>query len=607
MTRNGLLSASTFKEVRAIAPSWLLSLVALAVVTVIPSFPLRGAAMLVYAFGSIGIGVWSMGHEFSGRTLTLLLSQPRRRAQQFLLKSIVLTLALLTLAIATRIAVSVSSSARLLPLFGIDEQELPALIALPLLCGLFIAPCLTMLCRSPLAGMVFTVAIPVVVMFVGEWSGSLAIVRWGMGGVSALAGVLSWLLFVRLEAVDGHGAAIARLSVRSASSALEARAATAGRRPLWWLAKKELRLQQLSFAVAGLSVVLWLVVVTVKWRSAGTVGALLDALTVITAGSIALLAGSLASAEERQLGTHEWHALLPLSASTQWAVKAGVAMIVALTVGLGLPALLSSLARSAQFSTAPPSLTFAIVIVLVTVISLYVSSLCTSGLRALMWSLPAAFAGFAIVNSLLSRRGFFGLFIYRVFAVGYADVFRQLGARIGAMVVALDLIPIALYVGVLGLLLRFASANHRSSDRGSRRMWNQGLRLGAFVALVMCLGFGVSRAFSAEMERHRARTYGTLTGVAVDDTNTPVTTYTLVVIPNVDAGSVPRWSRVQPVHDGMFTSKMLPVGRYSVVAVRKLKGSVRDPKTLGRLLVRAVPVSIAGGESKTLTLKISTD
>ena len=63
--------------------------------------------------------------------------------------------------------------------------------------------------------------------------------------------------------------------------------------------------------------------------------------------AISLLAGSLASAEERQLGTLEWHALLPMSARTQWTVKAGMAVGVAVVLGLGLPALLSSLTRSA--------------------------------------------------------------------------------------------------------------------------------------------------------------------------------------------------------------------------------------------------------------------
>ena len=38
---------------------------------------------------------------------------------------------------------------------------------------------------------------------------------------------------------------------------------------------------------------------------------------------LALLIGSLASAEERQLGTLEWQGLLPMASWKQWAAKVG--------------------------------------------------------------------------------------------------------------------------------------------------------------------------------------------------------------------------------------------------------------------------------------------
>ena len=53
-----------------------------------------------------------------------------------------------------------------------------------------------------------------------------------------------------------------------------------------------------------------------------------------------ILIGSLASAEERQLGTLEWQTLLPSPAWQQWAVKVGVTFGLALLLGVGLPALL---------------------------------------------------------------------------------------------------------------------------------------------------------------------------------------------------------------------------------------------------------------------------
>ena len=61
-----------------------------------------------------------------------------------------------------------------------------------------------------------------------------------------------------------------------------------------------------------------------------------------------LLAGSLASAEERQLGTLEWHALLPMSARTQWMVKVGVTVGVACALGMALPTALASMMGSRE-------------------------------------------------------------------------------------------------------------------------------------------------------------------------------------------------------------------------------------------------------------------
>ena len=91
-----------------------------------------------------------MGHEYSGGTLSLLLSQPRRREHIYLLKLGVLVLLLLSLALCAH---GPSASA---PHLG-SRARAGLVVVLPLLCGLFIAPWLTMLCRNPLAGMVFTV------------------------------------------------------------------------------------------------------------------------------------------------------------------------------------------------------------------------------------------------------------------------------------------------------------------------------------------------------------------------------------------------------------------------------------------------------------------
>jgi hypothetical protein len=81
-----------------------------------------------------------------------------------------------------------------------------------------------------------------------------------------------------------------------------------------------------------------------------------------------------------------------MAAWKQWAVKAGVAAGVAVVLSLALPTLLFYTSSSPEIHGAlSTSFTLAeigCVVVLATVVSLYVSSLCTSGLRALIVSLP---------------------------------------------------------------------------------------------------------------------------------------------------------------------------------------------------------------------------
>ena len=70
----------------------------------------------------------------------------------------------------------------------------------------------------------------------------------------------------------------------------------------------------------------------------------------------------------------------------QWIVKAGTAIGLAMLLAVALPALLLSVSGGAIRINA----WYACVILLLTAVSLYVSSLSTSGLRALLVSLPVS-------------------------------------------------------------------------------------------------------------------------------------------------------------------------------------------------------------------------
>src|SRR5437764_5906865 len=104
--------------------------------------------------------------------------------------------------------------------------------------------------------------------------------------------------------------------------------------------------------------------------------------------------GSLASAQERQFGMLQSQAMLPVPRAQQWAVKAGVVLVLALVLGVVLP----------WFVFAPPQLSrasfwpLAASIVLLTTWSLYISSWCGSGIIALALLLPASAAAMALAR-----------------------------------------------------------------------------------------------------------------------------------------------------------------------------------------------------------------
>jgi hypothetical protein len=104
--------------------------------------------------------------------------------------------------------------------------------------------------------------------------------------------------------------------------------------------------------------------------------------TILYSGVLALLIGSIASAEERQLGTLEWHQLLPMASWKQWMLKAGTAIGLSLVLGIALPAVILLTTNGAIRLGG----WYVAVVVLFTAFGLYVSSLSSSSLRALLVS-----------------------------------------------------------------------------------------------------------------------------------------------------------------------------------------------------------------------------
>jgi hypothetical protein len=435
--RAGRIRPLVAKELRALLPIWIAS--AVAMVAAVMSGPRNHElGLLAYGFGSVTLGAQSIGHEYTCRTLTLLLAQPLSRRRLLLLKLAVLTVMLLTLA----------AFARLMLLWPGDE----AWVFLSMLNGLFLAPLLTMACRAPVAGVVFTGAAPFWILAIGSyvsggvlWSSALTLF--------AASAVAAWRLFMRLEASDGRDADLRapQLFQRAPASDRVSTASASRRHPVWLLVKKELHLQQMTFAAAVVCTGIWIGIGAATWIIPGLHAFPVRAVGILYGALLALLIGSLASAGEREIGTLEWQVLLPMAAWKQWAVKVGTVLALAGVLSFAIPLVLASGLVSVH------ALHAGVVVFLVSG-SLYVSSLCRSGLRALIISGPVMLALSTLAQHFYTAfdRTPFGGPSNAWFAVPFA--------------------------GAVPLLLWFGLQNHRSTEQSAGQVSRQ------IVWMAACLG-----------------------------------------------------------------------------------------------------------------------
>jgi hypothetical protein len=489
MSVAAVLPPSLSKEVRALALPWLACTACMLAITMSDSRRHFGPlAVIAYLVGTVALGALSIGHEYTGRTLSLLLTLPVRRERLFATKSGVLTAMLLTLWLVADMFVFRSMPA------PAAEKQMVQLI--PVMCGLFLAPWLTMACRSSIAGTVFALSIPGVLIVIGELLGvatygygadadafRMTFVWLGTLGVCATGAVMGWWMFTRLEAIEGPGQDVRLPRWLKAGSAAGAAAPQLTRRnPVWLLVMKELRLQQLPLVLTALYVLEWIAVVSLASVSDLRYGYLFFGLTMLHIGLLPILIGSFASAGERQIDTLQSQLLLPMAASKQWAIKVGVVFASAIVLGIGLPALLVSAARSAGVNSIPLTEWVISGVMLLATGSLYISSLCRSGLWALVMSMPTA------VGSQL----FLQLSFEWLANPTYAAV-RQLSGQAMPRFRPFYYVPpralgLLLVGGVIAIALRFAFINHRSADRPAKRVWSQVILMAMFVAAGIIAG-----------------------------------------------------------------------------------------------------------------------
>jgi hypothetical protein len=375
------------KEFRALLPVWVACGLALVLPqTAGPSW--RPLALPAFLLGAAVIGSWPFGHEYSFRTLDALLAQPVSRTRIWLAKTMV---AAVMLAPFTIIAFLVTSPMT----HGAPMSR--AFYVLPYLGALFLAPWLTLSTGSALAGAVTPLAIAGILMVTGQQiygigraqSESLA---WFMtvcfGGLSTIAAPFGWWSFTRLESTGDR-----QLQLDFPSRPVQ-RAATLPGNQTWALVKKELRLQQLPFALApGYAMLFGSIVLT---HSGPGISDAAEVLMVIYVALLSMLIGALASAEERHLGTHDAQLLLPVGAARQWTIKVISTIGIAVLLAIVVPAALTVFAPGSGVTAfGRHGLVQPMMLALVcglTSLSLYVSTLVSNGLRALMLAVPVLLA-----------------------------------------------------------------------------------------------------------------------------------------------------------------------------------------------------------------------
>jgi hypothetical protein len=472
-------SVAIAKEARALWLAWAACLVLMFAAAAFGDSALEPFVLLktsfwdlgvaAYFFGTVALGAFSMGLEYSHRTLPMFLTQPVGRLRLLLAKALVLAGMLLVVRAVAELLVFSPTGPRLG--FVRDELEwlgLEAAMWLPIALAFFVAPWWTMLTRNPIAGTVFTTAVPGLLLLSGElvgwlqgaseaeverlqhsglWTGTLA--------VCALGAVLGPVTFLRLEVIEGHREVRLPPWLRRRTASMDV---PTTRHPIWHMVKKELHLQQMTFGVVAFTVAMGTALFSWHSAEAEKVNDVFNAAMVFYTLGTCLLIGSLASAGERQLGTLEWHVMLPVATSKQWLVKVAVVLAVALVTQLGVPAVIdrmSSFDITMGMHFARPEAVVGIIVL--TAGSLYVSSLFNTSMQAWLVSL-------ALIPAL-------ALFIQTVLVpIAMAPADRPLPPFAIALV---------LVAAVLAVVLQFALQNHRSAERGAARVAKQVAWIGA--------------------------------------------------------------------------------------------------------------------------------
>ena len=395
------MKARLIKETRDLLPAFASMLTLIVALCFI--WPTPDVCLIVLAVACVVMAGSSFGNELQHRTLSLLLSHPIARSVLWREKMLVLGAAILASLVALHICLVVWLPPG--PAF-----EMLALLFIPL-CAFCGGPYWTLLLRHEIWGMVFAAAAPLTLLMVNMF----VIEQLPHDGVPPYSStnIVVLLIYCALVYLRGH-ARFKRLQVVegpardvSLPEGLEVRLT----RPLTMLSsrfhgsfasllKKEFRLQQISFLLAGLFFLIALAGSCLLNHHQDPGSLIVGCDFVIYVLVLPLVAGAVSVAEEKGWDLAEWHLTLPPSALKQWSAKILAAISTSLVLGLALPAILllvgdALFAKGDALSSLPPAsqiLCWVLGQLLLTSVAIYAASFCNSTLRAIL----AAFAIIAV-------------------------------------------------------------------------------------------------------------------------------------------------------------------------------------------------------------------
>lgn len=459
-------------EIRAVFPAFFLALV-------FQCFGFLHEAFALFAFSVACAGLPSLacGHDFMHRTLALTLSMPIERGALWRLRLKIAFFCLLPLAALTMLELGWNRTI----FTGTGVHWMAPLLVVEIGMGLCLAPWITLRMRSPLAGTVFTLATPFCFYYFskiaaylrfGSYYGEMPesipyqsavsfaffilVCAWG-----AFAGYRG---FLRLEAIEPRrfSPSMANLSTPSAAGKIPSprKHSALGR-----LVVKELRLQSMCFVpAAALAVTCWMF----------KEGRDLDTAQALLWGWLAcVVLGAAGSAEERQLGLAEWQALLPLSRTRQWMVKVGVLVALGVVMAVVMPmAMLNMGPAHVAVPGAMVLLWWSVSVIGTVILSLYISSLCETTLKATLAGLATPIFVPIIILSVSFEGQFTSRNLEAMLPWPEMAVFSAL-----------------LFFALFAVIARYAKLNHFSAERSGGRIAGQVIAITGALAIAALMFF----------------------------------------------------------------------------------------------------------------------